>query len=174
MRRDGVLVPAFAVAPVLVLQFPLLVRRDLAGFEARQLFFLADLQPEIQQNDAAVDELLFEIVDFSERPPPFVVTGEALDALEELCEFEGILTALETAHAFAGAREWAKENPGKRILLVAQKAADLDDPQPSDLYEVGTVATMTLHSASACGSELNSRCVASASSAGPAATSRGR
>jgi ATP-dependent Lon protease len=33
-------------------------------------------------------------------------------------------------------------NNGKRILLVAQKKADLDDPQPSDLYEVGTLATI--------------------------------
>ncbi len=33
-------------------------------------------------------------------------------------------------------------NIGKRILLVAQKTADLDDPQPSDLYEVGTLATI--------------------------------
>ncbi len=31
---------------------------------------------------------------------------------------------------------------GKRILLVAQKAADFDDPQPGDLYEVGTLATI--------------------------------
>ncbi|MDX2411372.1 MAG: endopeptidase La [Woeseiaceae bacterium] len=31
---------------------------------------------------------------------------------------------------------------GKRILLVAQKKAGLDDPQPSDLYEVGTLATI--------------------------------
>ncbi len=31
---------------------------------------------------------------------------------------------------------------GKRILLVAQKTADTDDPQPSDLYEVGTLATI--------------------------------
>jgi len=31
---------------------------------------------------------------------------------------------------------------GKRILLVAQKKAELDDPQPSDLYEVGTLATI--------------------------------
>ena len=31
---------------------------------------------------------------------------------------------------------------GKRILLVAQKRADLDDPEPSDLYEVGTLATI--------------------------------
>ncbi len=33
-------------------------------------------------------------------------------------------------------------NIGKRILLVAQKTADLDDPQFSDLYEVGTLATI--------------------------------
>ena len=33
-------------------------------------------------------------------------------------------------------------NAGKRILLVAQKTADLDDPQPSDMYEVGTLATI--------------------------------
>ena len=31
---------------------------------------------------------------------------------------------------------------GKRILLVAQKKAELDDPQPADLYEVGTLATI--------------------------------
>jgi ATP-dependent Lon protease len=33
-------------------------------------------------------------------------------------------------------------NANKKILLVAQKKADLDDPQPSDLYEVGTLATI--------------------------------
>ncbi len=33
-------------------------------------------------------------------------------------------------------------NAGKRILLVAQKAADLDEPQPADLYEVGTLSTI--------------------------------
>jgi len=31
---------------------------------------------------------------------------------------------------------------GKRILLIAQRKADLDDPQPKDLYEVGTLATI--------------------------------
>jgi ATP-dependent Lon protease len=33
-------------------------------------------------------------------------------------------------------------NADKRILLVAQKKAELDDPQPEDLYEVGTLATI--------------------------------
>jgi len=31
---------------------------------------------------------------------------------------------------------------GKRILLIAQQKADLDEPEPEDLYEVGTVATI--------------------------------
>ncbi len=31
---------------------------------------------------------------------------------------------------------------GKRILLVAQQKPDLDDPQPEDLYDVGTLATI--------------------------------
>jgi len=31
---------------------------------------------------------------------------------------------------------------GKKILLIAQKKADLDDPEATDLYDVGTVATI--------------------------------
>ena len=54
--------------------------------------------------------------------------SEALNALEELCETEGILTALETAHAFAAAREWAKANPGKRILIGNSGRGDKDMP----------------------------------------------
>ncbi|MDJ0940674.1 MAG: tryptophan synthase subunit beta [Woeseiaceae bacterium] len=53
---------------------------------------------------------------------------EALDALEELCETEGILTALETSHAFAAARDWAKENPGKTILIGNSGRGDKDMP----------------------------------------------
>ena len=30
----------------------------------------------------------------------------------------------------------------KQILLLAQKQADVDDPAPKDLYDVGTVATI--------------------------------
>ena len=33
-------------------------------------------------------------------------------------------------------------NSGKKILLVAQQKADLDDPEPDDLYDVGTIATI--------------------------------
>jgi tryptophan synthase beta chain len=53
---------------------------------------------------------------------------ESLAALEELCELEGILTALETAHAYAYAREWSKSNPGKRILIGNSGRGDKDMP----------------------------------------------
>ena len=33
-------------------------------------------------------------------------------------------------------------NSGKKILLIAQQAADMDDPAPEDLYDVGTLATI--------------------------------
>ena len=53
---------------------------------------------------------------------------EALEALEELCATEGILTALETAHAYAAARDYAKENPGTRILIGNSGRGDKDMP----------------------------------------------
>lgn len=51
---------------------------------------------------------------------------EALQALEELCVTEGILTALETAHAYAAARKYAQQNPGKRILICNSGRGDKD------------------------------------------------
>ena len=60
----------------------------------------------------------------------YVAAGdeEALAALEELCELEGILTALETAHAYAFAKKWAQKNPGKRILIGNSGRGDKDMP----------------------------------------------
>jgi len=60
----------------------------------------------------------------------YVSAGDeaALAALEELCENEGILTALETSHAFVAAKAWAKENPGKRILIGNSGRGDKDMP----------------------------------------------
>ncbi len=54
--------------------------------------------------------------------------GPALTALEELCRAEGILTALETAHAFVAAREYASRNPGSRILIGNSGRGDKDMP----------------------------------------------
>ena len=53
---------------------------------------------------------------------------ETLEALWELCAAEGILTALETAHAYAYARKWSQKNPGKRILIGNSGRGDKDMP----------------------------------------------
>ena len=54
--------------------------------------------------------------------------ADALDALAECCSSEGILPAVETAHALAGARRWAKDNPGKTILIGLSGRGDKDMP----------------------------------------------
>lgn len=54
--------------------------------------------------------------------------AEALNALQECCAAEGILPALESAHALAGARKWAAANPGKRILIGLSGRGDKDMP----------------------------------------------
>jgi tryptophan synthase beta chain len=53
---------------------------------------------------------------------------EALEALDECAALEGILPALETAHAFAGAKRWAADHPGGRILLGLSGRGDKDMP----------------------------------------------
>lgn len=53
---------------------------------------------------------------------------EALDALNELCRAEGILPAMEPSHAIAGAKRWAKANPGKTVLISVCGRGDKDMP----------------------------------------------
>ena len=54
--------------------------------------------------------------------------AQALEAVHMCCELEGILPALESAHALAGARRWAQGNPGKRILVCLSGRGDKDMP----------------------------------------------
>jgi tryptophan synthase beta chain len=51
---------------------------------------------------------------------------EALSAVRECCECEGILPAIESAHALAGARRWAALHPGARILIGLSGRGDKD------------------------------------------------
>jgi tryptophan synthase beta chain len=53
---------------------------------------------------------------------------EALAALEECCAAEGILPALESAHALAGAKRWASQNRGRRLLVGLSGRGDKDMP----------------------------------------------
>ena len=41
---------------------------------------------------------------------------------------EGILPAIETAHAFAGARNYARQKPGSTILIGLSGRGDKDLP----------------------------------------------
>jgi len=53
---------------------------------------------------------------------------ESLAALTECCRAEGILPAIESAHAFAGAQRWARANPGKKVLIGLSGRGDKDMP----------------------------------------------
>ena len=57
-----------------------------------------------------------------------VSDGEALDAFRACCTLEGILPALESAHALAGARELARMRPGALILVGLSGRGDKDLP----------------------------------------------
>ncbi len=51
---------------------------------------------------------------------------EALSALAECARYEGILIAIETAHAFFGAKRYAEAHPGARILIGCSGRGDKD------------------------------------------------
>jgi tryptophan synthase beta chain len=51
---------------------------------------------------------------------------DALAALKECCEMEGILPAIESAHALAGAKRWAHTHPGRSILVGLSGRGDKD------------------------------------------------
>jgi tryptophan synthase beta chain len=51
---------------------------------------------------------------------------QALDALAECARYEGILPAIETAHAIFGARNYARAHPGSRILIGCSGRGDKD------------------------------------------------
>lgn len=57
-----------------------------------------------------------------------VSDDDALAALAECCAAEGILPAIESSHALAGAKRYALANPGKRILIALSGRGDKDMP----------------------------------------------
>jgi len=59
----------------------------------------------------------------------------ALEALWECCRAEGILPAIESAHALAGARDYAREHPGSRLLIGLSGRGDKDMPTLSKFID---------------------------------------
>jgi tryptophan synthase beta chain len=60
----------------------------------------------------------------------YIMAGddETLACVQECSTFEGVLPAIESAHALVGARDWARRNPGKRILVGLSGRGDKDMP----------------------------------------------
>ena len=54
--------------------------------------------------------------------------AEALESVRALCECEGILPALESAHALAGAQRWAAGHAGRTALVCLSGRGDKDMP----------------------------------------------
>jgi len=52
--------------------------------------------------------------------------AEALEAVRELSHAEGILPAIESAHALVGAARWARANPGGSVLVCLSGRGDKD------------------------------------------------
>jgi tryptophan synthase beta chain len=55
-----------------------------------------------------------------------ITDAEAMDALALLARTEGIICAIESAHAVAGALKLAKESPGRTILVNLSGRGDKD------------------------------------------------
>jgi tryptophan synthase beta chain len=53
---------------------------------------------------------------------------DALACVQECSTYEGLLPAIESAHALSGARDWAARNPGKRLLVGLSGRGDKDMP----------------------------------------------
>jgi tryptophan synthase beta chain len=53
---------------------------------------------------------------------------EALESVRALCRYEGILPALESAHALAGAKRWAQAHPGGTLVVCLSGRGDKDMP----------------------------------------------
>jgi tryptophan synthase beta chain len=52
--------------------------------------------------------------------------AEALDGVRALSEYEGILPALESAHALAGTQRWARTHPGRSVVICLSGRGDKD------------------------------------------------
>jgi tryptophan synthase beta subunit len=53
---------------------------------------------------------------------------DALAVLGECCAAEGILPAIESSHALAGAKRYAQAHPGKTLLVGLSGRGDKDMP----------------------------------------------
>jgi len=66
-----------------------------------------------------------------------VTDAEAMDAMALLARTEGIIPAIESAHAVAGALRLAEERPGQTILVNLSGRGDKDMETAIDYFRLG-------------------------------------
>ncbi len=69
-----------------------------------------------------------------------VTDADAMDAMSLLAHTEGIIPAIESAHAVAGAMELAKERPGSTILVNLSGRGDKDMGTAIEWFGLGQVS----------------------------------
>ena len=82
-RRLVVLIPMFAVSPVLVADLPMLIRIPLAALEAIELLILRDMEVEFYNDRSIIRQLTLKFVDFPVGPLPFCLRAELLHAFDQ-------------------------------------------------------------------------------------------
>jgi len=70
-----------------------------------------------------------------------VTDSDAMDALALLARTEGIISAIESAHAVAGAMQLAKERPGTTILVNLSGRGDKDMGTAIERFGLGQAST---------------------------------
>ncbi|HNO39571.1 MAG TPA: pyridoxal-phosphate dependent enzyme, partial [Marmoricola sp.] len=66
--------------------------------------------------------------------------SEAMDAFALLARTEGIIPAIESAHALAGAVRIAREQPGSTILVNLSGRGDKDMGTATEWFDLGTAS----------------------------------
>src|SRR3954453_12868871 len=110
-----------AVAPVLVGELPALQGILAAPLEALQLLGLGDVQEELGEDQAVVGQHALEVVDLAVGPPPLLLGGEALDALDEHAPVPG---AIEHGHPAPAGQRGDKAVQVVVALLVGRRCGE--------------------------------------------------
>jgi ATP-dependent Lon protease len=92
-----------------------------------------DVKVEIEASDTTVEKKVDE---------PIETTGVPVLPLRDVVVYPHMVIPLFVGRERSIVALDLAMNASKKILLIAQQKADMDDPSPSDLYDVGTLATI--------------------------------
>jgi hypothetical protein len=133
---DGqeVVVVLLVVPPVLRSDLPGQERVALAGAEAPPLLLLADVEPELDQHHAVVDELALEVADLLVGAPPDGLRRQAVDPFDQHAAIPAAIEHLDVP----GGRQPDPEAPQERTQqLVRMRRPDGVHAEPARVHTLG-------------------------------------